>query len=231
MPPSSWRQARLHRSLAFYYSNPPSPKAEKRHTAHETCTASDRRIRSPAGEPRRLRVSTGHSPRAAFRIRPPPKQKKDTPKGGGRFDRGGRIRYICSLREQIKELPPSSWRQARLHRSLAFYYSNPPSPKAEKRHTAHETCTASDRRIRSPAGEPRRLRVSTGHSPRAAFRILCPPPPKKRHTFRCVSFLVGEDGFEPSKRYAADLQSVPFGHSGTPPYSILSDEFKSDWSR
>ena len=33
-------------------------------------------------------------------------------------------------------------------------------------------------------------------------------------------FLVGEDGFEPSKRNAADLQSVPFGHSGTPPYSI-----------
>ena len=34
--------------------------------------------------------------------------------------------------------------------------------------------------------------------------------------------LVGEDGFEPSKRNAADLQSVPFGHSGTPPYSIGS---------
>ena len=34
-------------------------------------------------------------------------------------------------------------------------------------------------------------------------------------------FVVGEDGFEPSKRYAADLQSVPFGHSGTPPYTIL----------
>ena len=32
-----------------------------------------------------------------------------------------------------------------------------------------------------------------------------------------VLFLVGEDGFEPSKRNAADLQSVPFGHSGTPP--------------
>ena len=42
---------------------------------------------------------------------------------------------------------------------------------------------------------------------------------------RCESiglFLVGEDGFEPSKRNAADLQSVPFGHSGTPPYSICS---------
>ena len=40
-------------------------------------------------------------------------------------------------------------------------------------------------------------------------------------------FLVGEDGFEPSKRYAADLQSVPFGHSGTPPYSTRL----SEWSR
>ena len=40
------------------------------------------------------------------------------------------------------------------------------------------------------------------------------------HLF-CQQHLVGEDGFEPSKRYAADLQSVPFGHSGTPPYSVL----------
>ena len=31
-----------------------------------------------------------------------------------------------------------------------------------------------------------------------------------------------EDGFEPSKRDATDLQSAPFGHSGTPPYSILN---------
>ncbi len=30
-------------------------------------------------------------------------------------------------------------------------------------------------------------------------------------------FLVGEDGFEPSKRSATDLQSAPFGHSGTLP--------------
>ena len=32
--------------------------------------------------------------------------------------------------------------------------------------------------------------------------------------------VVEEDGFEPSKRDATDLQSAPFGHSGTPPYSI-----------
>ena len=50
------------------------------------------------------------------------------------------------------------------------------------------------------------------------------PKAEKRHTERRVFFLVGEDGFEPSKRNAADLQSVPFGHSGTPPYSVQSVE-------
>ena len=31
---------------------------------------------------------------------------------------------------------------------------------------------------------------------------------------------MGEGGFEPPKALPADLQSVPFGHSGIPPYSI-----------
>ena len=30
--------------------------------------------------------------------------------------------------------------------------------------------------------------------------------------------MVGEDGFEPSKRNVTDLQSAPFGLSGTPPF-------------
>ena len=34
-------------------------------------------------------------------------------------------------------------------------------------------------------------------------------------------FLVGEGGFEPPKALPADLQSVPFGHSGIPPYSFV----------
>ena len=42
---------------------------------------------------------------------------------------------------------------------------------------------------------------------------------KIRHVKTC-RILVGEDGFEPSKHYATDLQSAPFGHSGTPPYSL-----------
>ena len=51
----------------------------------------------------------------------------------------------------------------------------------------------------------------------AAMKLLCPKDMKKseRITF---GFLVGEGGFEPPKLSAADLQSVPFGHSGTLPY-------------
>ena len=32
---------------------------------------------------------------------------------------------------------------------------------------------------------------------------------------------MGESGFEPLKQFAADLQSVPFGHSGIHPYGIV----------
>ena len=35
--------------------------------------------------------------------------------------------------------------------------------------------------------------------------------------FSSFSGLVGEGGFEPPKASPADLQSVPFGHSGIPP--------------
>ena len=34
--------------------------------------------------------------------------------------------------------------------------------------------------------------------------------------------LVGDGGFEPPKALPADLQSVPFGHSGNPPYIIFA---------
>ena len=34
-------------------------------------------------------------------------------------------------------------------------------------------------------------------------------------------FLVEEGGFEPPKSLTTDLQSAPFGHSGTPPYKLL----------
>ena len=43
---------------------------------------------------------------------------------------------------------------------------------------------------------------------------------KKPITIR-LSVLVEEGGFEPPKRNATDLQSAPFGHSGTPPYEIV----------
>ena len=43
-----------------------------------------------------------------------------------------------------------------------------------------------------------------------------------RHTPKGVFFVVEEDGVEPSKSVTTDLQSAPFGRSGTPPYSVMS---------
>ena len=43
---------------------------------------------------------------------------------------------------------------------------------------------------------------------------------KKDDGFRNRLFLVGAGGFGPPKRNATDLQSAPFGHSGTLPCSI-----------
>ena len=45
-------------------------------------------------------------------------------------------------------------------------------------------------------------------------RLPIPPFPQK---------MVGRGGFEPPKLIAADLQSAPFGHSGTYPYDIPLD--------
>ena len=43
----------------------------------------------------------------------------------------------------------------------------------------------------------------------------------KRPTYWQDVLLVEEGGFEPPKRIATDLQSAPFGHSGTPPYELV----------
>ncbi len=37
--------------------------------------------------------------------------------------------------------------------------------------------------------------------------------------------MVEGDGFEPSKAEPADLQSAPFGHSGTPPGGFTDNVF------
>ena len=77
-------------------------------------------------------------------------------------------------------------------------------------------------------GEGGFARVCAGHGPEnmppacfleRPFRIrLCI---KNSRTVDTVQeFLVEEGGFEPPKSLTTDLQSAPFGHSGTPPYSI-----------
>ncbi len=54
-----------------------------------------------------------------------------------------------------------------------------------------------------------------GHKPRLH---LSPPNKKYQPPDGDRYFLVGDGGFEPPKALPADLQSVPFGHSGNPPY-------------
>ena len=70
--------------------------------------------------------------------------------------------------------------------------------------------------IRFSAEKPRRLKRAAGAFPRAAFRIRNKNAPPTGRTF-----LVEEGGFEPPKRIATDLQSAPFGHSGTPPHELV----------
>ena len=45
----------------------------------------------------------------------------------------------------------------------------------------------------------------------------------KKTSTDVLVFFLGRGGFEPPKQVAADLQSVPFGHSGTSPYIKAGD--------
>ncbi len=66
------------------------------------------------------------------------------------------------------------------------------------------------------------LRNSPPDCSSRAARAGLPNPPSPTQKIRCfrIGFLVGEGGFEPPKSLTTDLQSAPFGRSGTLPYSI-----------
>ncbi len=51
----------------------------------------------------------------------------------------------------------------------------------------------------------------------------------KKSKSKDLDFLVGEGGFGPPKHDATDLQSAPFGHSGTRPYSVPRQEKRWSW--
>ena len=52
------------------------------------------------------------------------------------------------------------------------------------------------------------------------FRVSGTHRSKKPNARALGFFVVGEDGFGPSKSVTTDLQSAPFGHSGIPPYDV-----------
>ena len=79
--------------------------------------------------------------------------------------------------------------------------------------------------LKSHAGD--RNRTGTGI---ATHGILSPgrlPVPPRRHmknkkVLTVMQYLMDGGGFEPPKQFAADLQSVPFGHSGIHPCAGLT---------
>ena len=60
-----------------------------------------------------------------------------------------------------------------------------------------------------------------GARKRADDVFFCRRHKKTSEQSELCSDVVEEGGFEPPKRNATDLQSAPFGHSGTPPYEIV----------
>ena len=88
------------------------------------------------------------------------------------------------------------------------------------------TCLQNTRIHPRPLHKKTPFRVcSFGGLPRTCLptRESSPVHYTKKHPFGCV-LLVDGDGFEPSKAVPADLQSDPFGRSGTRPGA-------GDWSR
>ena len=74
-----------------------------------------------------------------------------------------------------------------------------------------ETIQISEALVRETGLEPASTYV---HMNLNHARLPIPPFPQK---------MVGRGGFEPPKLIAADLQSAPFGHSGTYPYDFPLD--------
>ena len=77
--------------------------------------------------------------------------------------------------------------------------------------------------IAKVGGFPFYKHPKTLHRPKGSFTNPQGIYPVEKRTLQNAKsfFLVEEGGFEPPKLEAADLQSVPFGHSGTPPYTEL----------
>ncbi len=120
--------------------------------------------------------------------------------------------YICDfLPDQVAELPAQPRSESR-HWATVSKINLPgrpcdgaPPSRSRRRvvFAVQHTGTA----VANP------LVLSIIHSP---FRFSY----KKNRSKKPCSDLVEEGGFEPPKRNATDLQSAPFGHSGTPPYLV-----------
>ena len=87
-----------------------------------------------------------------------------------------------------------------------------------------------DKKCQPPGGDRCFLVGDGGFTPAGHKLRLHRSPPKKypRRSNDRREYLVGDGGFEPPKALPADLQSVPFGHSGNPPYTIWNWSWWTD---
>ena len=81
-----------------------------------------------------------------------------------------------------------------------------------------EKSSVADPRLNQTATQRKQLRF--GKEPQQNERAVTFKKSRRKRCDACGD-LVEEGGFEPPKRNATDLQSAPFGHSGTPPYEIV----------
>ena len=74
---------------------------------------------------------------------------------------------------------------------------------------------------RLPPGKLREIFDCVVHRIMTPFWAAAAAKKRRSRRNKACSDVVEEGGFEPPKRNATDLQSAPFGHSGTPPYELV----------
>ena len=106
----------------------------------------------------------------------------------------------------------ASWETSAACAALCRYQGELIKPhKTVETITAHKKAAIAGRFLVWCGKQDLNLHEVNPHKNLNLARLPIPPFPQK------VEHVVDGDGFEPSKSATADLQSAPFGHSGTHP--------------
>ena len=122
--------------------------------------------------------------------------------------KGGSTRNACGCFSKKNSLihPPFTYKKA--HLAMCFFAGIVDSFNSAGLHL----CNTPKRQHRKVVRHAMRVAVFSKNS------LIHPLSHTKKHILRCAFLLVERGGFEPPKSLTTDLQSAPFGHSGTSPY-------------